>query len=887
MSHPFGDLLRQYCARKQGLSQTRLAHMVGYDQAVIARMAQGRKDLTGPSGRERVLAIIGVLREESVLHTQAEANALLKAASMPPLYADQPAEQRLLEALSDTCDRPAVAAVGFLPTAIPISAPIHFTPPAPLTPLIGREREMVDIMHRLTTARLVTLTGAGGSGKTRLALEVASRCADQFPHGACFVELAPLQQAVDVVSAIAQAMQVPPRPDVSRHNALKLFLANKTLLLVLDNFEHVLDAASVVTDLLVTAPHVQVLTTSREPLRVHGEHVIFIESLRITAAVELFTQRALAVNPGFALQGNEEVVADICRRVDCLPLAIELAAANARHMSPRSLLEQLSVPVPRQAAEHRGLDVLVAGLRDAPERHRTLRNAIAWSYELLSDDEQRLLRALSVFAGGAEIEQIRGMGDVAVASSLSATLPRLLTALTDKNLVRADEQRDGSMRYHLLEMIREFSLDDLAQKGELDRGRCAHAIAFCVLVEEAEAYIHHREQKYWVARLGREHDNIRAALTWSLSQTGDLHLGMRLASRMWLFWWMRDVIEGAMWLRKVIDKADSHAPPLILGRAYLGYGVLITALRITKQDEEQARAALEEAIRLLQQVNDSEGVAFALYMIGVYCPEDDRLQALIQEDRSIERWQDSHIGIECAIYSFLDNLLLSETYHNYYQMMDSVIAVASKKGDMQLLATVLVYRCLSMMFADDLPHARDLAAQALSAARSLGVTTWLEAWSLTWLGEVQQLLGELDSAQRCLEESLRMIENYGWLDKMRIAPLSIMGKVTRDRGDYATARFYFLQALNAAAHDYQWWGLEGMACIAAAQGQCARGARLLGAAEADRQRRNDLYWEKDKRDLAPYIAMLRAGLGDTAYEAAFAEGCNMNLAEAKAYAHDL
>jgi predicted ATPase len=881
MSHPFGDLLRQYCARKQGLSQTRLAHMVGYDQAILARMGQGGKDLTGPSGRERVVSIIAALRAEGVLTTQGEANALLKVAGMPPLFDGQPYEAALIRSLcggsAATAGEPGGSA------ATPLSPVVHFIPPTPLTPLIGRENEVSELVELLAPGplpgapslgvRLITLTGAGGSGKTRLALEVAHRLESLFPHGACFVELAPVQQAGDVSPAIVRALDVPMRPNVPALGALKQFLSNKTLLLALDNFEHLLDAAGAVTELLMAAPGVQVITTSREPLRVTGEHLFAVEPLEIDAAVKLFAQRARAAKPAFKLQGVEDVVAEICRRVDCLPLAIELAAATARRFTPRVLLAKLA-----------SLDVLADGPRDAPARHRTLRNAIEWSYALLTRDEQRVFRALGLFAGGAEVSQLQQVveatGDSAATPQSIPDLPSILESLADKNLIRAEEQPDGSARYQLLEMIRAYALDKLADASELVIAHRAHAIAFCDLAEEAEPHIHDREQKYWVPRLEREHDNIRAALSWSLAPAGDPQLGLRLASRTWLFWWVRHFREGYDWLRKVLDRAGPQSSPFTLGRAYLGCGVLGTAIA-----GQGMIKALEEAMRLLQRVNDEEGVAFALYILGIFHPADERLQELIHEGMTLDRWQGNRIGMEWAIYNYLHNLHFMDAYQGNIEMIDNVIASASARGDMQLLALALNDKCFAALFANDLPRARALAERALGAARAIGVS-WEETLALYWLGEILELMGDLDGAQHCMEECLCLVERYGWLDRTKATPFSILGKVARDRGDYDVARSYFQQSLKASEVDDMWWGLEGLSCVATAQNQHVRAARLLGAAEADRERRKDPWWEKDRVDLALYIARSRTALGDAAYEAAYAEGRAMSLVQAKAYAQE-
>lgn len=444
MSHPFGELLREYRRRKPGLTQERLAHRVGYDPAVLVRMAQGKKDLTGPSGRERVVRLIEVLREDGALLAVEEANALLAAASQPPLYDGIPLERALIRAL-----RPA-------PSARPVA--IRFTLPAPVSSLVGREGDVERITEILQRARLLTLTGAGGSGKTRLALEVAESFADDFVHGACFVSLAAVRRASDVGPTIARALDVHDVGGRSLVEAISRFLSNKSVLLVLDNFEHVLSEAVLAYEFLIAAPMLKIIATSREPLRISGEHVYPVEPLALASAEALFEERARAVKLDFSMEGSARDVAEICERLDRLPLAIELAAARVAQFSPRVMLGRLS-----EAGAKSPLSVLWTASRDAPARHRTLRDTIAWSYELLTAREQDLLRTLGVFVNGAEVEQI------AAAEPESGierrALEEMLASLVDKNLARRVEQADGMPRFLLLELIREFALEQLRENS--------------------------------------------------------------------------------------------------------------------------------------------------------------------------------------------------------------------------------------------------------------------------------------------------------------------------------------------------------------------------------------------------------------------------------------
>lgn len=550
MSHPFGELLKQYRRRKPGLTQQRLAHRIGYDEAVLVRMSQGKKDLMGPSGRDRVVRLIETLHDEGVLHTLDEANALLATAQLPPLYGGIPIEHALIQIL-----------VPGVESALSVST--GYSLPSPASSFIGREDELTTIAHIMQSARLVTLTGSGGTGKTRLALEVGSKQSNAFTHGACFIGLAPVRQADDVIPAIAKSLDVHESPGTPLLDSVKRSLANKSALLLLDNFEHVLDSAMTVSELLMAAPKLKVLVTSREPLRLSGEHLYVVEPLVLLSAVELFVQRAQSVKPSFNINGNmSSIVIDICRRMDCLPLAIELAAARVRQFSPAALLANLNA---------RGsLGVLTDAPRDAPSRHRTLRNTIAWSYDLLSHDEQRMLRVLGVFVGGAEVDQIAlvingGLEDELTSDKLA--LSAHLQSLVDKNLVRVVEQSDGTSRYFLLELIREFVLEQLQIRGDLNATRRSHAQAFLKLALASQLAIRSHAQLKWNERLERDYPNFREALTWSFDENGSALIGCQLVEGLTYFWFTatRYLAETRAWIMKARAVSKDNLPPSVLG----------------------------------------------------------------------------------------------------------------------------------------------------------------------------------------------------------------------------------------------------------------------------------------------------------------------------------
>ncbi|GAA2093986.1 BTAD domain-containing putative transcriptional regulator [Kitasatospora saccharophila] len=441
--------------------------------------------------------------------------------------------------------------------------------PLALTSFVGRERESATVRQLLDTTRLVTLTGPGGAGKTRLALEVAAGLAADFPDGVWLVPLAPVTSPAEVPQAALQALGVPDAlrvgepltPLPSPVGRLAEALERRRLLLVLDNCEHLLDAAAALAaGLLSRAPHVRVLATSREPLGVTGESLCPVPSLPLPPAddpaaadypaVRLFADRAAAVRPGFRIDpGTAPLVTDICRALDGIPLAIELAAARTRSLTLRQVAERLDDR----------FRLLTGGDRSALPRHRTLRAVVDWSWDLLDADERAVLAALSVFAGGATPEHAELVcGPLAP----GADVVEVIAALTDKSLVRAAaDGPDGGVRYHLLQTVRAYAAEKAATAGTAARTRDAHAACFLALAERAEPRLRGPEQAHWSARLNAERDDLHAALG-HLTATGDTADALRLAGALAWFWTICDHIgEAGHWTRAVRDLVGPHVPP--------------------------------------------------------------------------------------------------------------------------------------------------------------------------------------------------------------------------------------------------------------------------------------------------------------------------------------
>ena len=488
--------------------------------------------------------------------------------------------------------------------------------PSTLTPLIGREREAATVgsLLRQPHVRLVTLTGPGGVGKTRLALRAGEELLDDFADGVAFVPLAPVPAPDLVASAIARTLDVRQLGDQPIPERLRLALRDRRTLLLLDNFEHLLGAAPLVSQLLATCPLLKVLVTSRARLRVSGEHAFPVPPLALPAAgdqaadpaaadaVRLFVGRAQAAEPSFALaEENALAVAEICRRVDGLPLAIELAAAWAPVLPPAAMLARLE----------RRLPLLTGGARDLPERQRTMRDAIAWSYDLLAPEEQALFRRLAVFVGGFTLESAG-----AVVDSRDGTVLAVLegvAALVDKSLLRREEIAGTDHRWGMLETVREFALERLAASGQDVAARDAHA-AWCLDLAKCGAVALRNRSDFasWLRRLEVEHGNLRAALVWFAENGGTTDL-LRLAGALWRFFYFRGhLTEGRRWLARALAQGID-APAGVWGDAQVGAGTLAHY----QDDDGQAVPLLEEGLVGSRAAGEPEVSAFALYMLGV------------------------------------------------------------------------------------------------------------------------------------------------------------------------------------------------------------------------------------------------------------------------------
>jgi predicted ATPase/class 3 adenylate cyclase len=485
--------------------------------------------------------------------------------------------------------------------------------PTPLTSFIGRDREVGRIRRLLEATRLLTLTGAGGCGKTRLAIEAAAGMRRSYPDGVFFVELAPITDVGLVPSTIAVALGVREELTRSIEESLKDALRDRETLLVLDNFEQVVGAAALIAELLRVSPRLRVLVTSRAALHLSGEQELPVpplempdtgglpptEQLAKYEAIALFAQRAAAVDPNFAITDESApAVAEVCARLDGLPLAIELAASRIKLLSPAAMLDRL---------QHR-LALLTGGAQDLPARQRTLRETIGWSYDLLQRNEQTLFCRLATFVGGWTIEAAEAVANPG--EELGAETLDALGSLVDKSLVRR-EADDGDLRFGMLQTIREFGIDALEESGWAAEARRRHATHFRAMAEAAEAELT-RSDPGWLDRLEREHDNLRAALRWAI-EVEEADTGLRIAGAVWRFWQVRGHLsEGRKWTDELLALPAAAARTAARAKALLAAGSLAYWLRET----DSVRGPYEESLAIYRELGDRLGEAEAAYNLA-------------------------------------------------------------------------------------------------------------------------------------------------------------------------------------------------------------------------------------------------------------------------------
>ncbi len=589
--------------------------------------------------------------------------------------------------------------------------------PAPPTPIVGREREVAELCELLAQEdlRALTITGPGGAGKTRLALEVAAQPSLDFPDGIVFVELAAVSEPPLALTAIAHAVGVEESAG-SLEAALERFLVRRRALLVLDNLEQVLGASPLVARLLAAAPRLKVLATSRIPLRIRGEREFPLGGLSTADAVALFAERATAVRPEFSA---DAVVAELCAALDGLPLALELAAARVRALAPEQLLGRLSDR----------LGLLAGGARDLPERHRTLRAAVDWSHELLGPAEQEALARLGVFSGGFTLTAADAVCGVDVFA---------LETLTEHSLLRHDGER-----FHMLETIRAYALERLEERAEGEEVRRRHAEHFAEFAEGAEMKVlRGEEQADWIARVEAEHDNLRAALAWT-HDTEDAELELRLAGALRGFWYVRSYLgEGRRWYAQALA-ANGAQPPALRAKALRG----AMSLAHRQGRFEDAQRYADESLELYRSIDDDEGVQTALNnlaAIAVARGEPGRARVMFEESvehaaRRGDRWGEALTGSNLGYLALtLDDLEGGERY------LRASLDLLRELGASEETAIPVQNLGFAALRRNDLVEARALFEESRGLSEAVG---WQEGVNYALVGLAAVLVGEGRAAE--------------------------------------------------------------------------------------------------------------------------------------------
>jgi len=707
--------------------------------------------------------------------------------------------------------------------------------PRQLTTFVGRQADIGEAKRALSATPLLTLTGPGGVGKTRLAIEIAGELIDEFEDGIWFVDLGPLKDPEFVVPAIASAVGVMHAPGQPILETVIDYLRGRRVLLVLDNCEHLLEVtARSVDTLLRGCGLVRVVATSREGLAIPGEAVFPVPSLTLPdpdaassgelgsyEAVQLFVERAIAAAPGFRItERNAPAIAQICRRLDGVPLAIELAAARVR-----------ALPVEQIAAR---LDdrfrLLTGSSRITVPRHQTLRQTIDWSHELLSEDERAVFRRLAVFAGGCSLDAAEA---VCTAPPVESDFVLdILTRLVDKSLLVADTEA-AQARYRQLETIREYARDRLIESGEAKDALRRHRDWFLEMVARAEpTFFQGAESGEWLQRLDAEHDNLRAALQWSLDEPGEGRQGLQLAAGLWRFWEIRGhLAEGRVWLEAFLQATAGEVSAL-QADAYTGAGILAFMLG----DHEGASALHQRSLELHRQVGGPDGIAFAANNLA-------------------------------------NAAVLSGDYATARQLYETVISWARERADPRVLGFAIVNMAEAVALDGDPETARAQYDEGIAAFRQAG-DRWAEAFALDNLGVMLARQGQHEEATRHHDEALAISRSIG--DERGVArALAHRGDAAARAGDEERARSLYIESfeIRRALGDLPGIasGMEKLASVVTDRNARAA-AVLFGAAERVRELIRAPVPKAAREEYEALRGRVESALGQAQFEEARSEG---------------
>jgi predicted ATPase len=867
--HPFGELLAQYRQRKPGLSQRHLAELAGYDQAILVRMAQGKKDLTGPSGRERILRLIETFLDQDVLHTLDEANALLLAANLPPLFERQPAEAKLIARFA----------------RMPAGHRVRRTNlPAPLAGFIGRAQEIADVRRLLKTTRLLTLTGSGGVGKTRLAQQVAADVLIAYPDGVWYVELAALREGALIADATVRALGLALTDKPALEHACD-FLRERHVLLVLDNCEHLIDAvAEFAIAVLQACPRATILTTSREELNVEGEATWRVPPMQPDEAAQLFVTRAQAARGGASLDEHDTTVAHICQRLDGMPLAIELAASRLQVMSLGDIASKLDDR----------FTLLAHGRRGALPRHQTLRAMIDWSYELLTERERVVFRRLGVFVGGWEPEQAAEV--ISDVSPLMDSAPALnkdealqwMAQLVAKSLIVV-EHEDDRTHHRFLETLREYALEKLVQAGELAVLQAKHARAMMQFAEAAETLLRADWHDALRRRIERNFPNVNAALAWSFSPGGDPAVGCHIIGTLHVFWFAQTHSgDLSRWMDAALRAVRDDMP------AKTRAGLLFIAASVNEgvRGLDAVLAALRKAQYLYEEAGDMAGAAYCMSQWGGIMVDRDAGNpegpALVQSAITLARANGAPLIARCSMLSQIYFARMTNHNDEADRLTLALIDECRRVGDKGNLSRALFHSNTPFMETLQFDRAMELLKEAEAVAWDAPDLQTM-VFARCTMAEIIRFQGDPARAAEICQEQLRFTLMHLGMGG-GFFPKILMAKSLNDLGEHDRAR-QLARELTQESVDMHileptmlYNQMDALACIESGAGNAVKAARLRGIADHCLALCHLRRWGHNEWECAPYMAKARAALGDAAFDTAYAEGYAMPLDQAVAFA---
>jgi predicted ATPase/DNA-binding CsgD family transcriptional regulator len=786
--------------------------------------------------------------------------------------------------------RRTVAGLGRVAGTLPVQPPRsrRGNLPRPLSSFVGRERELSDVKHLLDAGRVVTLTGSGGCGKTRLALRLAADVRGTYRDGVWLAELASISDPELVPKAVASALDIPEQPNRPLVDTLADYFQRRRALLVLDNCEHLRSACrELVETLLRAGDYVRILATSREALGAEGEVTYRVPSLRLPGtgethaaaqlaeydAIRLFAERAALARPDFVLTDhNAGTVTQICRRLDGLPLAIELAAARVRMLS----VEQIATRLDDR------FRLLTGGSRTALPRHETLRAAMDWSYGLLTDAERLLWRRLAVFSGGFTLEAAETVcaGDGAKV----AEILDLLTSLTDKSLVIAEIPR-GEFRYRLLETVRQYGWEKLRDSMEADGLRTRHLNWYVALAERAASGLWGPDQQLWMERLDVEHENLRSAMEWSKTEERGQEVALRIAGSVWPFWFARGYwSEGRIWL-ETGRSGDSGVSPPVQAKALIGAGFLAW-----RQGDYRGAALLgEQSLALCRALGDKRGIVLSLHNVAQaarYEGEYGLLAVLGAESLQAARELDDKFCVALSLWILAWDARRQCKYPEAMALYGESLRLCREVRDKRAIVSILIELGHVALAVDDCQAAAAAYEECLTIARELGHKGGL-ATTLTALGRVAIRQKNSERAKALCREALALGQELG--DQYSIARTeTVLGDAARDEGDIREAMRLYHDSLvlhyRLGAKVEIPLVLERLAATSSRSDRSRAGACLYGAAQALRDALGAPRPPATRADYDRDAAVMRRALGDEAFAAAGAEGSAMTLEQSIEYA---